>query len=375
MPRFSAVWVLLLPATAALAQNSDVVTLRSSVNLSSDDNFFKTPAAPVSERITTQSIGVNVALPLSLQRLELDASLTGNQHQTYTNFDYTGQNYSAAWRWSVTPQLHGSVTSSRAETLNAAGDSVDPTLRNKNTTLNNALDAAYDLGGPWQATAGLSSTNAINERPVIGQTDSRSAGYNVGLRLAGGGGNSLAYSFQNGTGSSTNDFKSDTHSFTGVWVLSGNTSLNGRMAYLQQRFGAAPQFDFAGWSSALGMSWRLTGKTSLSANWARDLTGYQTAGTTHSQTDSFTAGPAWQISPQTSLRLQYRNAQRVDQGNPYGTPTQRQDTMQDTSLSFGWQPRQFASLTATVGQSTRSSSAANADYAARTLALAAQFSF
>jgi Putative beta-barrel porin 2 len=158
-------------------------------------------------------------------------------------------------------------------------------------------------------------------------------------------------------------------------VLSGNTSVNGRLAFLQQHFGVAPQFDFGGTSGALMVTWRATGKTSVTAGWQRSLTSYQTAGTTHTQTDSYTAGPAWQISPKTSLRLQYSYAVRDDQGNPTGVPTSRQDRTQDTSLSYSWQPHPLATLSATVGDSVRSSNVANADYTARQLTLAAQFSF
>jgi exopolysaccharide biosynthesis operon protein EpsL len=360
----------------AWAQSQDIVKLRSNLSILNNDNFFSaTSGRELSERVTAQTIGANVALPYSLQRFELDASLTGNQYQTYTNFDYVGQNYSAAWLWSITSQLHGNLSTVRAETLNAAIDSLNPTLRNKNTTQNTALSANYDLGGPWQLTAGVANTNTINERAVIGSSDNRSTGVNAGVRYALASGNSLAYSMQVANGSSTNDYTSTTHDVTLVWVLSGNTSLNGRLAHLQQRFTVAPQFDFNGVAGALAVVWRPTGKTTLTAGWQRDLASYQTLGTTHTQTDTMTIGPAWQISPKTSLRMQYRYAVRDDQGNPTGAPTSRQDRLQDTSLTFGWQPRPLATLSVTVGEAGRSSNVANTDFSARTVSLAAVFSF
>ena len=176
-------------------------------------------------------------------------------------------------------------------------------------------------------------------------------------------------------GASGSDYTSTTHDLSGTWVLSGNTSVKGNMAFLQQHFGVAPQFDFSGTSGALMVTWRATGKTSVTAGWQRSLVSYQTAGTTHTQTDSYTVGPAWQMSPKTSLRLQYRYAVRGDQGNPTGVPTARQDRTQDTSLSYSWQPHPLATLSATVGDSARSANVANADYTARQLTLAAQFAF
>lgn len=366
----------LLGAMTAYAQTQDALNMRAGVSVLNADNFFRSPAATAtSERVISQNIGVNVAVPYSLQRFELDASLVGNQHQNYSNFDYTAQNYNAAWRWGLTPRFRGSITSTRGETLNAANDSVDPNQRNKVTTQNSALSAAYELGGPWQLTTGVSNSATINERAVIGQTDNRSGGVNLGLRYAPASGNLIDYSLQMARGSSANDYSSITHNVSSVWALSGNTSLNMRLAHLQQKFGTAPQFDYSGWNGAVSLSWRLTGKTSLNTGWQRDLSGYQTAGTTHTKTDAFTLSPSWQMTPKSSLKLQYRNAVRDDQGNPGGTPSDRQDRLRDVSLTYGWQPRPSAILSATMSEATRSSSIANADFVARQLSLSAQFTF
>jgi len=362
-------------APGAWAQSQDVVKLRASVGILNNDNFFSAPIAPVSERVTSQTLGVNVAVPYGLQRFELDASLLSTQHQTNTNFDFTAQNYNAAWLWSVTPQLHGSLASTRAESLNATADSLNPNLRNKNTTQNTALSAAYEIGGPWQVTAGVSNTNNTNEQAVIGQSDTRSTGVNGGVRYVLGSGNSLAYFLQRASGTSVNDFTSTTHDVAVVWVLTGNSTINGHVAYIEQRFGVAPQFDFSGTSGSVMFVWRASGKVSVSAGWQRDLASYQSAGTTHTQTDTFTVAPVWQISPKTSARLQYREGTRDDQGNPTGVPTSRQDRVRDTSLSFSWQPRPFATLSVTVGENNRTSNSANADFSARTVGLTALFSF
>ena len=375
-PKYLLTILLIAWGAGVWAQPQDTVKLRGNINILNNDNFFSAPSGTaVSERVTTQTIGINVVLPYSLQRFELDASLTGNQYQSYSNFDYVGQNYSAAWLWSVTPQLHGSLASSRAETLNAAIDSLNPSLRNKNTTQNTALLANYDLGGPWQLTAGVSNNNTVNERALIGQSDNRSTGVNAGVRYALASGNSLAYSMQVANGSSTNDYTSTTHDVTLVWVLSGSTSLNSRVGYLRQSFAVTPQFDFNGVVGAMSFVWRPTGKTTLTAGWQRDIASYQTIGTTHTQIDTFTLSPAWQISPKTSLSMQYRYAVRDDQGNPTGVPASRQDRLQDTSLSLSWQPRPLATLSATVGEAYRNSNLANTNFAARTVSLAALFSF
>jgi exopolysaccharide biosynthesis operon protein EpsL len=371
---------LLLVAAAGLsssvwAQTEDNFKLRASLSGATDDNFFKTTNAAVFERITSQLVGVNVRLPVSLQTFTLDASLTSNQHQTNTNFDFEGQNYNAAWQWSLSPRLRGSLTSDRVESLNANNDSLISTLRNKNVTKNTALSAAYELGGPWQLTGGVSDTSTINERALIGQTDNKSSGVNAGLRYALASGNSLAYSLRSASGTSGNDYRSNVHDFSANWIPSGNTSVNAHLAHLDQHFSATPHFDFSGVSGAFILKWRATGKINVTGSWQRDLNAYQTAGTTHTQTDTFNLGADWQLATRSSLGLNLRNAVRDDQGNQNGTAATRQDRLQDISLRFNWQPHSSTTLGAALTHSTRSTNQTNADFVANQLSLSAQFLF
>lgn len=365
-------------STAALAQSSqaqDLVKFRASVNSVSNDNFLNSSTSPVSERITSETVGVNLSVPYSLQRFELDASLVANQFETNSNFNYTAKNFNGTWIWSVTPQLHGTLNSTRTEALVPANDSADPTQRNKTTSQNTALAAAYELGGPWQVTAGIVNSNVVNERAVTGQSDNHATGANAGVRYVLGSGNSLAYFRQIASGDSSANYLLTTDDVAVVWVLSGNTTLNGHVAYIQQRFDSTPQYDFSGTSGGVNMNWRATGKVSVLVGWQRDLASYQTLGSTHTQTDSVTIAPVWQISPFTSLRMQYRSGVVNDQGSPVGQPSGRQDNLQDTSINLSWQPYTKLSLTAGVAEISRSSNVANTDFKSRLITLGAVFSF
>lgn len=373
------VGTVVLGASGAMAQSQsqakDLVTWRASASTQSNDNFFNTSTAQVSERVTSETLGVNLSIPYSLQRFEVDASLVGNQYQTYSSFDYTGQNFNATWFWTFTPQLHGTLNSTRADSLNAPSDSVNPTQRNKTTVQSSALAAAYDLGGPWQLLGGAVNNSTVNEGAVVGQADNNSSGVNAGVRYTLGSGNSLAYVRQVSNGNSNFSYTLTSDDVAMVWVLSGNTTLNAHLMNMQQRFSGASQYDFGGTSGSASLVWRISGKTSLTGSWQRDLAIYQTAGASYTQTDSFTIAPVWQISPITSVRFQYRSGVLTDQGNPFGTPSSRQDRLQDTSIAFSWQPYQQLSLSATLEQTSRNSNVANTDYVANVITLAALFSF
>ena len=373
--RHAAAALLMWSATAG-AQAQDVVTWRGGVSFAHDDNFFRAPASTEqAEDITTQSLEVRVVVPYSLQRFELDLGITNNVHRNFSNFDYLGKNYSAAWLWSYTPQLHGNLSTTRTETLNAPTDSVNPGQRNRNTTTTNALSGEYELGGALRLLGGYTNSEAVNEQALVGQADNRSNSYNAGVRYVFPSGNSLAYGLARSIGSSTSAYTMTTHDLSSVWQVGGNTSLTGRLAYMEQHFGNSPQFDFNGVFGAVSATWQVTGKTSVIAAWQRDLASYQTVNAIYTQTDSVSATPVWQISPKTSLRLQHRYAVRSDQGSPAGASSGRQDRLRDTSVTYSWQPRPFASIAASLTHSARSSDGAGLDYTDRLASLSAQFSF
>lgn len=366
---------LVIGSSSALAQSQDGLTWRAGITATSNDNFFGTTSGQVSENVTSETLGVKLAVPYSLQRFELDASVVANQYQTYSSFDYTGQNYSGAWLWSVTPRLHGTLSSTRSESLVGPSLNVDPTQRNKSVARNSSLAATYELGGPWQLTAGAVSSSTETERAVIGQSNDSYSGVNAGVRYVLVSGNSLAYFHQAASGSGTTSYTLTTDDVAMVWILSGNTTLNGHLAQLRQRFDVTPQFDFSGTYGGVNMDWRLTGKTSVNVGWQRDIVSYQTANSSYTQTDTFSISPRWQISSITSLSALYRAGVLTDQGNPFGNAPFRQDRLQDTSISFSWQPYSKISLTATLGETSRSSNVVNTDYRARQLSLAALISF
>jgi exopolysaccharide biosynthesis operon protein EpsL len=373
LPPAATLFSILSGLTPGLAQAQDAVTFRAGLSIQNDDNFFRAAAAQVSERTMTESVGVHVAIPYSLQRFELDAGLNNNQHSNFSNFDFVGRNYSAAWRWSYTPQLHGNVTTARTETLNAATDTLNPALRNRNTSTSHGFDAVYEWGGPWQLSAGATQSTSRNEQALIGQADNRANTYNAGVRYALTSGNSISYNLRQARGTSTNDYTLLTHEASGVWVASGNTTLNGRLAYVQSDYANAPQFDYNGFAGGINVNWRATSKITVVAGWQRDLSSYQTTGSTHTQTDSFTASPTWQISPKTSLALQYSYAMRHDLGS--ATPSNRKDSTQNTSIVYNWQPRPFVSLSASLAHARLSSNLAGLGYTDNLASLTAQFNF
>ncbi len=365
-------------ACHGMAVAQETVVFRSGLSIAGDDNFLRSAAnaAKSGERITTQSLGLQVKVPASRQSFELDAGISSNNHQAFTNFDYLAQNYRASMLWTASSALQGSLSTSRADTLNSAGDSLDPTLRNKNTTVNTNADLVYLLGGPWQLNAGLGTSASINERAVIGQnTETRANTARLGFTYSSSPGNVWSYSSSRSNGVSVADFQGTGHSVSLQCTPSGNLAWRFGVNYSDQTYASVPQNNSSGYGGSIGANWRLSGKVNLGADLQRASTAYVSATATSAVTDSFSLTPNWEISSKSAVRLRYKYAVRMDQGSPSGATSGRSDTTQDLSLAYTWTPRQFASLSTSLSHAQRASSAVNQDYVAHLLQLTAQFTF
>lgn len=357
-------------------KDPDQLKLRAGITRSDDDNYLRSPESrAVADKIDSQTLDLNLVLPYGQQRLELEANFFTSQHQTLTQFDFSGKNYSAAWRWSLTPTLLGVISKKHTEMLNSAADSIDPTLRNKNVADVDALIVGYLLGGPWQLFADYSKASSVNEHPLLGTTDIHYQSSTFGVSYTPSVGNSLSYARRLDTGTSIGDYSASGHALLATYALTGSTSLKARIGYLDQRFAADSKYDFSGFNGGLEGTWHITGKTSIVGGWQRDLTSFQSQDSTYARIDTLSIAPSWQIKPALSLGLQYKQGMRDSLGSPSGAASTRQDRTRDTVWTIFWQPRSFVSLRGTFGQSSRTSNVADQDYFAHIVTLGAQFIF
>lgn len=376
-PSVAALLICSVAAGGAYAQetSTEKLKLRATLTQIHDSNFQRAiDSKAMSDQVNTQALDVIVALPYGQQRLELEANLANNKHQTFTQFDYTGHNYNAVWRWSLTPALLGSLSSKRTETLNSAADSLDPGLRNTNVTRIDNLNAGYLLGGPWQLFADYSKGTSTNERALLGVTDVNYQSYTAGVSYAPSAGNSLNYALRNDKGASTtSDYSYLGHAFVATYAPTTSTTLKGRLAYIEQRFSTDSKFNFSGVTGGVEANWRATPKTNISASWLRDITSFQTLESTHARTDTFSLAPKWQMLSTVSIGWTYKRSQRDGLGSPNGTASTRQDRTEESIWDINWQPRKYFILRAAFSNANRTSNAVDQDFTAQAVTLGAQF--
>jgi exopolysaccharide biosynthesis operon protein EpsL len=378
--------MLLLNARHAAADADDTINLIAGATRMHDDNLFRVPsnARPEKEEITVTSLKLKVSKPYSLQRFELEASLIDYRYQNFSYLSYSAKPYKAAWLWSLTPYLHGNLSTEHNESLNSFTDITNRTIRNLNTRDNIRFDAVADLSGSWHLLGGVSQYTNENSQIVRGESDNRVDRTEAGLRHTFPSGSTLSYIARSGRGDYFNrlplspapdNFDENENEVRLIWALTGKTRLDARLAYLDRQHDkkAGLDFDYAGIVGNINANWNISGKTFLVATLARELGSYQTINSTHHSTDRFTLGPYWQFSSKTALRGNYDYAQRDYLGTPGALPaSNRSDTLRTAMISLEWQPLRSVTISSSLSKEQRNSNQPGLDYKSTTVGVTAQ---
>lgn len=367
-------------------EQPDTLILRASTSLVRDNNFRLAAATlKAKEQISTLTLGVSLSIPVSLQKLMFDVELKSVRHKYLTSFDYTSQNARAAWAWSYTPKLKGSLFLGQAQALNPVTDSIDPDARNKNTIRSLGLLMSYGLSGQWQLLGSVQRNRSTNEQALVGGGDSDITSFGTGVRYLLTSGSFVGYDLRHDRGVAERSgstaamvrrkFSSTSHGLVGNWLAGPDTTVQAHLLRQANAYREDGPYDFSGVSGGLKLNYKLTEKTAIEAGLARELGAYQTESATHTQTDTFTLMPVWTIGPKTSINLSYTVAVRQDKGKPAEIASERRDSTYDSSLGLNWQPTRQVSLTARMGWGRRQSNLDEFDYSVKKTSVDAQLTF
>lgn len=382
----------------AHADADDTISLTSNLNVEYNSNLFSlangiSPQAALgtsgkSDLITTGSVGVKLNKPYSLQRFELEATVVNNRYRTFDYLDFTALNYAGAWRWMITPTLHGSLSATRSESLNSFTDSKRYDQRNIRTDENQRLDTIYELDGSWRLLAGASRTTRTNRETLVQEGDTQTNSVTAGIRYDFRSGTSLAFQTRFGHGEYTNrptpipatllDNQYDVreNGFQLNWRATGKTLLDARISYLEHTSADYSARNFAGMTGSLNFSWEVTGKTVLSAIAARELSSYQTLTSSYTQSDRIGLIADWRIREKAGLRVSYNYAQRDYLGGIIASSTNgRLDTTRTGMVALDWQPSRGVMISASLQRTKQTSNQSDNDFAANSANLSAQVTF
>jgi exopolysaccharide biosynthesis operon protein EpsL len=377
----------------AQADELDTLQFYASENVQHDSNPFRlsdsanaqaligTPSR--SDTIAVTTVGFKLNKPVGLQRFEFDANVEDHRYKRFTNLDFTGVNYAAAWRWSFTPALHGNLTSDRREYVDNTSDLQNFGQLNRRTARSTLLDAEYEVDGAWRVLGGVFERVSTSSQPTF-EGDSKVRGLEVGARRVFSSGTSLAYRYRNGSGESSDiaqatpagDFKDREHEVRLDWAPSGKTTVQARLAHFDRKYDAVAARDFSGVVGQADVNWAITGKTSVTGGAARELGSYQTDTSSYYQGYRFFVAPTWRATEKIAVRLRYDHGVRDFRGAAPGfAAIDRKDTTRLASLALEWQAARALKLVGSVQRDKRTSNAPGVDYVSNSVGVLARLSF
>lgn len=389
---------LLLAAGSAVADQFDTFNITLGATAMHDSNLFRlsssaNPTALLgtsqkSDTIRATTVGLKFAKDYSLQRFELEASLVDYRYNTFDYLDFTARNYSAAWRWALTPRLKGNLTRAQTEALNSFTDYSNYRQQNIRTNINTRFDGDFELGAAVHIIAGISQNESTNSKIFLAEGDSTYDSADFGLRYVFRSGASVSLVQRQGSGDYTNrkqpipiglydnGFDQNDTELRAVWPVTAKTRLEGRIAHTERKHDHYAQRNYDGTVGNFNVNWDITAKTRFTATASRELTSYQTLYSSYYQTDRIVVSPYWQISAKTGLRLRYDYSQR-DYLGAIATTTfnDRRDTTKLGSIAFEWAPFNNTLVTASLQNEKRSSNKPSQDYDSTMGTLSAQYTF
>jgi exopolysaccharide biosynthesis operon protein EpsL len=404
-------------STSALADPEDAFNILVGVDLKYEDNLFRveegTPLNNASKHdfVHTYSAGIKFDKVYSLQRVQLDATVTENKYQENDFLDWTGFNYRAAWLWSVTPRLKGTLLATRNETLNNFGDfrRIDPNREAPRTNLQSIqtnerreLTADFHLWGGWHVVGSVSNVESRNSQSFNEVGDFSQDSAEFGGRYVFRSGNEITVVHREATG----DYKgrladplrqldsgydqSETEAKLD-WRITGKSHITARVGYVDREHDNFEDRDYDDMTGLLAWRWMPTGKLLINTAISRNVYSFQESNAlmfggipvfragdysySYYVADTFTWSPIWGITDKTSLRFRYDLSHRDFRGNIDPNSPDRRDIVRSYVLAAEWEALRTLTVSGILRHENRDSDRDNFGYRANSVGITAQLLF
>ncbi len=337
------------------------------------------------DQISTNTLGLNFSTSLGLQKIDITFSVADARYQNFSFFNYTAYNYNAGLKWSLTPQLHGILSSEQKETTDNLPHTQNQGQGNLQTENTIRFDAIYEIDGPWQVLTGISQFSQNNQQTPEAGGDYTSHTISVGLGYVFASGSNMffrqkkvngQYSNQSSTSLYDSIFEQTISDLRAHWAMPDKSSADFYLSSIKQSHTNSPQRNFSGINHGASINWLLTGKSSVELGQARVIAGSSANNSNYTQKDSLYFLPRWQPSAKSLVIFRNEWARIAYLGSPTGTISNlSNDTTRDTSLSFYWQPDQRLTFSAALQNASRASNQTGLDYNSNQISVSAQYSY
>jgi exopolysaccharide biosynthesis operon protein EpsL len=366
----------ILFATPVLADENDTLNFIVGVSRQHDDNLFRLSTSEQTDNITKAFAGVRLDKTYSLQRVKIDYTVTSYNYQTNSNLDFNAQDYKAAWLWTLTPSLKGTLSADRSQQLNDFQDYRNVIGANgKNIRINQTqhFEADFSPHGIWHLLGGVTRAELKNSRIFFEEDDSTTNALDAGVKYVYRSGSAITLMGHQRKGEYNNRSPNPIFLFDSgfdetegeaklSWLLSGKSQLNLRVAYVTRDHDHFSERDFSGAVGSVDYNWSPAGKLYVNVRLASDLSSYQTVDSSYTRNNILSVSPTYAVTEKIDINANASISRRSFLGGGVSPSGGRVDDTQFLSVGVNWKPYRNVTLGANVQRSNRNSSLSSLDY-------------
>lgn len=349
-----------------------------------DDNILRLPdndPRKQSDTVYRAGLGFKADLPISQQRVLLDAKVDNYNFDRNSVLDHVAYQAGAAWKWQVTRQLTGDVGYARRRFLGDLGE-IQARIKDMVDEDRFYASAGFLLTPRWRIRGAADWLKSEHSEPTREVLDRRVTSGTIGLDYVTPANNSIGGQFKVSHGDYPNREAFPGGTFANTydeyetsavlrWILTGKSVLGVRLGYTKREHDEVPARDFDGATGRVTFDWAIAGKTLANFSVWREIRSVEEGGTLEQAAASYvlstgaSVGPAWAPTSKLVFQALLVHEKRDYQGTPdpafFGAP-QREDTFNGLRLSAGYTPRRniYFSLSAERGE--RTSNIASREY-------------
>lgn len=363
-----------------------------------DDNLFRLadgvnpqPILGTSDRavtVTQIGAGVQADLPLSRQRILLDARVDAYNYSHFGNLGYTGYNLGGEWRWLAGENWRGSL-GARARKYQSSFSDLQAPVQDLITENYLFASAAYLFTPRWRVRGQVDfydydHSNALRT-PLNNQTTAFTAGVDYVTPADNSLGGQVKYTdgrYPNGLIVATSlvggNFQEWESSVVGHWNVTGKTRLDARLGYTKREYEQVAVRNFGGGTGRIDWDWFIGGKTLLAFAAWREIRSYQDVLASYVISKGIGFGPDWAPTAKLVFGARLFREERDFRGDPgillAGGP-QREDTFTGLRLAVGYTPIRALELSANFDSGKRDSNTAGRAFDYSAVSANARFMF
>ncbi|NOU25208.1 MAG: putative exosortase B-associated extracellular polysaccharide biosynthesis transporter EpsL [Methylotenera sp.] len=379
MTRFTFVIVLLptiFGGTSAFADENDTLNFIVGVSRQHDDNLFRRSSSEQSENITKAFAGIKLDKKYSLQQFKFDYTVTSYNYQSNNNLDFNAQDYKAAWLWTLTPSLKGTLSADRKQQLNDFQDYRNVTgVNGKNIRINQTqhFEADFSPHNIWHLLGGVTRTELKNSRIFNEEDDYTMNALDAGVKYVYRSGSAITLMGHQRKGDYDNRSPNPVFLYDSgfdetegeaklSWLLSGKSQLNLRTAYVSRDHDHFSKRDYSGAVGSVDYNWTPAGKLRVNVRLASDLSSYQTNDSSYTRNNVLSVSPAYAVTDKININANASLSRRSFLGSGINPSGDRTDNTQLLSVGVNWKPHRNVTLGANVQRTNRNSSVSLLDY-------------